>query len=277
MECRLFTVRKETDGIKQQMTLDELNMIMNEIVPLDKDDRSLTFSINTTFCKVYPVVVVDPIAVVGVPHEVSNLPEIRSLKRTKTSNSCDLSFEWPTGCDEIVLATHYTRIPTGPKDPEAKIENIKKKTYDVEGLIKLPMKDVSVLYVSIFTVHGDKLSYGYSFEILAGDAPRIGYTVEVKKKSFMKKEETMEIKFSTDIKKAMTLPSMAVVVNNSRMPLSITDGVVVASVSDVSLNGGKASVNASFTGPLVSSNIKIFFRETASYDNFKLIHPVGKR
>lgn len=198
---------------------------------------------------VYPVYSKGRAAIVGNPLNLKYIKPIRIKESIVTGNALNLVIEsWPDGADALLVCYNDDAFPEDRNDAQRKIA-ISKGEYDKKPLLEIPELKNIHYYIAIF-------------------ARKTGEYVPVCNYEFQnKKKVRIEYSFSRGVLGRINLtikntsnsrPELYLVVTGSRIPLSKTDGTLVATYPAVHSEKEEEKITISGFTPTAGCHGKLF-------------------
>ena len=205
-----------------------------------------------------PLSIVGETAVAGKPASVTTIDEVSDFTAQKNGKNIILTWSWPVGATEVVLAVHHQSFPQTPHADAAHTIRITKAEYDRDNFWELRSAAKEKHYFTLF-VHDPKAdiySSGINLLETMGQESIVRYAVKVRKSFFFKKIKGAWIQLDSDT--VEELEDIAVVLKSKFPPISKNDGTVLFVQKKVNFIEGKAKITLPEEYLLHKGFIKIF-------------------
>ncbi len=218
-----------------------------------------------------PLTVVQQSALIGVPVAVTMLDGVSDLKPNRSGNHVQLTWNWPAGAKEVLICWRPDRFPNNGQDAEGK-EVVTLDAYRVDGYWTHRGTRQGTPKAHYFTVFVQDpvtrtLSEGVSVMESSGVEVAISYCVVAQRRLWKGPLQQAWIELSAT--QNHTLPPLAIVLKEEKMPLSAEDGVVLVRLPKLELQPGKTRVDL----PLNRGKgyVKLFFQDSRFARQFRLL------
>jgi hypothetical protein len=218
-----------------------------------------------------PLSIVGETAVAGKPASVTTIDEVSDFTAQKNGKNIILTWSWPVGATEVVLAVHHRSFPKRPAADDAHTIRITKAEYDRDNFWELRSAVKEKHYFTIF-VHDPKAdiySTGVSLLETMGQESAVRYAVKVRKSFFFRKIKAVWIELQGHA--VEELEDIAVVLKNKFPPLSKNDGTVLFVQEKLRFTEGKASIEIPDRYHSSCGFIKIFFNSPQTVQEVRLM------
>jgi hypothetical protein len=220
-----------------------------------------------------PISVVAGTAVAGRAAAVTTLDPVSRLAAKRAGAGLALTWDWPQGCDEVLVAWTHERAPEDPLASAAQRARVTQREYERAGCWLLPHVERRPHYFSVFTKSPGADLYSTPSQIIdtLGQGMTVSYQVMVKKSLLRRAIEDAWIELTCSNGDGTTLPSFLVVGKPQSVPLSPKDGRMFAEVSSLRFERGKAAV------PIPASHwpgrpyIRLFFKSSEDAREIRLL------
>lgn len=222
-----------------------------------------------------PVVCKKKISLICQSIPVVQLHSVKRIQVVRRAGNLELSWEWPSGCKEILLVYRSDRYPDSPTDDTAGRITVQKKNYDRDKAFIMRQCGSQPYYLALYTMAKDAEEIVYSSPQLAlsiGNASKstIRYSLNRKRTMlfFGKLTITVEVELDGDMN---ALPELRVVKKIGRQPLRREDGILVLK----SPASQTKSLSLSIPDNMIEPNayFKLFLENKDDIQKFNLEHP----
>lgn len=221
-----------------------------------------------------PVVVFQNAAYLGQEHRFVSVDEATGLRYENLGHVIRLQWDWPKGCNEVVLAHSCEGWPVvGAAGTTS--ESITRAQYDLRGCFDIDCRAQADYYVAIYTV------YGHSSErVISAGACRkkiaIRSRMEVTyaiKRSFLSSVLKLELTVTGE----GTLPEIVLVRKQGSLPMSKTDGELAFRMPPATAKSKGESIKLP---PEIRGNQyfgRLFLQDDGGYDFVTIRNPEKER
>lgn len=218
-------------------------------------------------CSVLPVTKAGETAILGNARSVRKMFEVSEIDAAlNDQGKILLTWKWPEGTDQAVVAFSQEAFPKEPKDPAAVHREVSLNAYNAFGGYLIDQTGISSLYIKVFIMeelNGEIVfSEGESYYYTNSKPVSLSYKVEMK---FFKKKKNIRI---TSDHTAVPLPKLAVIRQNGRQPITITDGTEIMTIPEGTLPGDAVFDISAYSEP--DSYIRVFLANPKDYKRFML-------
>jgi hypothetical protein len=215
-----------------------------------------------------PLSVVAGTATVGRPVEVTTLDPVGALAARRTGGGIALTWEWPAGVDEVVVAYAHDRYPADPADGGATRVTVSRAQYTAAGGWELRGAERRRHYFSVFArapglaLHAPP---AHALESM-GEAVAVRYRV---KTQWLRKNAWVELQGAGTA--SLDLPPLVLVARPGAVPIDAADGQTLADVPGLRLEAGRATlpIPPHFRGS--GQYVRLFFRDPADAREIRLL------
>jgi hypothetical protein len=215
-----------------------------------------------------PLSVVAGTATVGRAAEVTSLDPVSALTARRTGGGIALTWEWPAGVDEVVVAYAHDRYPADPADGGAARMVVSRAQYAAARGWELRGAERRRHYFSVFArAPGVELHAPPAHAVESmGQEVSVRYRV---KPQWLRKSAWLELEGLGAPQ--LELPPLVLVARPGAVPIDPRDGQTVADLSGVRLEAGRASIPVppQFQGS--GQYVRLFFRDPADAREIRLL------
>jgi len=223
-----------------------------------------------------PLSVVAHTAVLGKPISVTTVDDVLGLSSTITGKNIVLTWTWPVGAFEVLIAYRTNGYPSSPTDAGATKISVTKREYEEKNFFEIRTPELQKYYFTVFVRgHGGGIySQGVNLLETMGQQSIVCYKVRVKKKFFSKKPEAAWVEFQSD--NTQSLKGLLVTLKANYPPISKNDGETIIQCDDLSFHDGFAEIRIpdSFLGR--KGYLKVFFDKDSAVKEVRLM-PAGMK
>lgn len=215
-----------------------------------------------------PLSVVAGTATVGRAAEVTTLDPVGALAARRTGGGIALTWEWPAGVDEVVVAYAHDRYPAGPADGGAARTTVSRAQYEAARGWELRGVERRRHYFSVFArAPGQELhaAPAHALESM-GEEVAVRYRV---KTQWLRRNAWLELQGGGPA--TLDLPPLLLVGRPGAVPIDPRDGQTLADIPAARLESGRATipVPAQFCGS--GQYVRLFFRDPADAREIRLL------
>lgn len=220
-----------------------------------------------------PLSVAAGTAVVGAAAEVTTLDPVRQLQVRRSGAHLALTWEWPEGTDEVLVAWAHDRHPEDPLQEQGSRMRVTRREYERSGCWLLQNVERRPHYLCVFA----KAAAGELYALPAravetlGQGASVSYCVAVKKSLLRRSVEDAWLELTSASGDGITLPPLVVVGKPQAVPLSPRDGEVLLEVPGLTLNRGRALLPLPAHCWPGRPYVKLFFKDAAAAREIRLL------
>lgn len=220
-----------------------------------------------------PLTVREGTAVVGAVQTVVTLDPVTRLAARRAGRGIALTWNWPDGGEECLVAYRHDRVPEGPEDGRATRVRVTRREYDRAGCWELRSAEPKRHFFSVFAraSDGDLYAPGVAVTEGMGQESQVSYRV-VRRRGWLPGSTAgawLELTCS-DSERGL-LPGMLVVGKTKSVPISPQDGQVLAEVEDTRLDRGRATISLPTPQRGGGVYVKLFFRDAGAAREVRLL------
>ncbi len=224
---------------------------------------------------IVPLSVSGGVAVVGRPVFVVNVEEVTELQCEQAGTRVLVTWRWPAGIEEVVVAYACDGYPASAEDPKATRETVTRAHYDRRSGWQLDTTNSRPHYFLVASKGSvGQLSAGRRTFASMGQSLDVRYRVNVSRGLLSRAPREINVDFSgpTTLGK---LPGVIVVVGDGRVPVSPDDGATAVDVPQLALThgAGRVPVPKAYWG--ARSYAKAFFKDPEAAPELRLL-PAGQ-
>ena len=226
-----------------------------------------------------PLSVVSGTAVIGRAAAVTTLDSVGRLAARRAGAGLALTWDWPDGCDEVLVAWTHDSSPEDPLESAAIRVRVTRREYERAGCWLLPHVERRPHYFSVFTKAPGADLYSMPARIVdtLGQGMTVSYQVMVKKTLLRRSIEDAWIELACSNGDGTTLPAVVVVGKPHNVPLSPKDGQVLAEASSIRFEQGKATLHIPAPHWPSRPYVKLFFKRSEDAREIRLLPAVQER
>lgn len=215
-----------------------------------------------------PLSVVAGTATVGRAAEVTTLDPVGALAARRTGGGIALTWEWPAGVDEVVVAYAHDRYPAGPADSGAARTTVSRAQYEAARGWELRGAERRRHYFSVFArAPGLELHAppAHALESM-GEEVAVRYRVRTQ---WLRKGAWLELQGAGTA--ALELPPLLLVARPGAVPIDPRDGRTLAELPAVRLEAGRAAIPVPPASCGSGEYVRLFFRDPADAREIRLL------
>jgi hypothetical protein len=220
-----------------------------------------------------PLSVAAGTAVVGRAAEVTTLDPVQQLNVRRTGPHLALTWEWPAGTEEALVAWSHDRHPEDPRQKQGQQARITRREYDRAGCWLLQSVERRPHYISVFAKAPEGDLYAPPAKIVEtlGQGASVSYRVGVKKSLLRRTVEEAWLELTSNGSDGLTLPALVVIGKAHAVPISPRDGEVLLEVSSLRFERGKAHLQLPANSWSSRPFVKLFFKDAATAREIRLL------
>ncbi|HYX25536.1 MAG TPA: zinc ribbon domain-containing protein [Thermoanaerobaculia bacterium] len=220
-----------------------------------------------------PLSVASGTAVAGRAVAVTTIDSVLRLAARRAGAGLALTWDWPAGADEILVAWAHDKYPENPLHVQGRQAPVTRREYERAGCWLLPHPERRPHYFSIFTKAPGADLYSLPARIVdtLGQGVTVSYQVMVRKTLLRRSIEAAWIELTCSNGASTTLPAVLVVGKPQSVPLSPKDGQVLAEAPAIRFEQGKATL------PIPSPHwpgrpyVRLFFKSSEDAREIRLL------
>ncbi len=219
-----------------------------------------------------PLTVVNETVSVGTSTVITSIENVAKLDSQRQGNTIHLTWRWPPGVQQVLVAWRYDRTPLGPDDPESQARKVRLPEYQSKGMWSLEKAAQKPHYFAVYARDGDAEIYssGVNRVEASGSEAVVKYRVGFKRGFFGRKPTQAWLELSCP--ELDRLPPVKAVLKPNLPPVRDTDGKVIATAGGVQFSGGAARIDL----PVADIGfVKLFFEDSAQARVIRLL-PASK-
>ncbi len=218
-----------------------------------------------------PLSIIAETAVLGEPVTITTLDEVKDLRSIRNGNSIILSWQWPLGAKEILITFHHDRYPKSPDDESASKERITLAEYKRNNHWELRSAARKKHYFTIFCKDpmANIYSSGTNLIEAMGQEATVNYQVVVNKNILTRRTREAWVELNTESN--VSLEGLLVVLKQKFPPVSKEDGLIIASVNQLTFVEGIAKIPIPNNHLGSKGYIKVFFDNNESVKEVRLL------
>lgn len=223
-----------------------------------------------------PVTLREDVAVLGEGRSVVSLDAFSRLAVHRSGNHLALTWSWPEGVEEALVAWTHDAPPADPHDPEARRARVTRREYERTGCWELRQAGRRRHAFTVFAGACDErgatlFSSGVSCVETGGRGLTVGYQVEVKRHWLLRRVEEAWVELDGNGSRSCTLPAMLLVGKPRGVPVAPSDGQRLAEIPSVPLVDGKARLPVPAEHWGRGLYLKLFFEDPTAASEVRLL------
>jgi hypothetical protein len=221
-----------------------------------------------------PLSIVSETAVLGDPVTVTTIDEVSNLVSQCNGRNIILTWQWPTGSSEVLIAYHHNYFPKSPEENGAAKARVTRSEYERNNYWELRSAQQKH-YFTVFVKDPMAEIYSNGVKLLEamGQENIVHYQVIVKKKLFSKTPRAAWIEFMSE--EGASLEGLQVVRKTKYPPVSKNDGVIVAEVDRITFLDKQSRIEIPKQYLKEGGYLKVFFKDDSLAKEVRLL-PAAK-
>ncbi|MEN8219944.1 MAG: zinc ribbon domain-containing protein [Pseudomonadota bacterium] len=222
-----------------------------------------------------PVSIVSETAVLGNPVTVTTIDEISQLVSQRNGRNIILTWQWPSGSSEVLVAYHHDHFPSSGAENGAAKARVTRSEYERNHYWELRSAAQQKHYFTVFVRDPTANIYSSGVKLLEsmGQENIVRYQVVSKKKLFSKTPHTAWVEFMSE--EGAPLAGLQVVRKAKYPPVSKNDGVIVAEVERITFTDKQSRIEIPKQYLKEGGYLKVFFKDDAFAKEVRLL-PAAK-
>jgi hypothetical protein len=219
-----------------------------------------------------PLSIAGGTAVVGRAAEVTSLDPVSALTARRAGAGIALTWQWPEGTDEVLVAYAHDRAPDSPLDGRCTKVRLTRREYDRSGCWQLPYAERRALHFSVFAKASGTELYSPGVETVEsmGQEIAVSYRVVVKQRLLRRAADRAWIELRAAGAET-SIPALLVVGKVHNVPLSPADGEVLAELPELLLESGRALLPIPARRPDAPTYVRLFFKDPTAARRIRLL------
>jgi len=218
-----------------------------------------------------PLSISGDLAVVGRAATLTTVGDVANVDARAAGRNLILTWDWPAGVEEVVVAYAHDRPPAGPDDARAKRETVTRRGYDRASCWELQHAERKPHYFRLYAKapEADAFAAGVGAHVSFGKE-RVVHCRVVTKKSVLRKTKAAHLELrSSDVE---CLRNVVLVMNRGQVPISSQKGRRIAQLPEVVFEDGVARIPIpeEHWGP--KRYFRLFFRDSTAAPDVRLMH-----
>jgi hypothetical protein len=220
-----------------------------------------------------PLSVAAGTAVVGHAVEVTTLDPVTQLNVRRTGPHLAMTWEWPAGTEEVLVAWRHDRYPEDPRQPQGQQARVTRREYERTSCWLLQNVERRPHYISVFAKAPEGDLYAPPARIVEtlGQGASVSYRVGVKKSLLRRIVENAWLELTCNGADGLVLPALVVIGKAHAVPISPRDGEVLATVDNLRFEGGRALLPLPAQSWSSRPYVKLFFQDAAAAREIRLL------
>lgn len=210
-----------------------------------------------------PLTVAGATMVVGQPAIITMVDDVTDLRAHTNGREIVLTWRWPPGTDEVLVAYTHDHHPISPRELGANCARVTRAGYQRTNGWELRAAKTARHFFTVFVKasSGDLHSPGARILETMGQTTTVRYCVGLKKGGLLGRSlqaAWVDLECSDGIP---ALPALLVLGKSGQQPLSPTDGVLLAEVPELRFTEGRARIDLPTERAGKSTYVKVFFKD----------------
>jgi hypothetical protein len=220
-----------------------------------------------------PLTVAAGTAVAGRAAEVTTLDAVTQLQVRRTGPHLAMTWDWPAGIDEVLVAWSHDRYPEDPRQTQGQQARVTHREYDRSGCWLLQNVERRPHYIAEFAKAPEGDLYAPPARIVEtlGQGASVSYRVGVKKSLLRRSIEAAWLELTSNGGDGLTLPALVVIGKAHTVPISPRDGEVLLTVDSLRFERGKALLPLPPQSWPGRPYVKLFFQDAAAAREIRLL------
>lgn len=225
-----------------------------------------------------PVTIAGDVAIVGTARRFVALPDVTDLKAEDFYQYLQLRWQWPAGCQSVLVAWRADIFPQDAHDAGAAKRKISRGEYEREGGFRLEKPSKSAYKFVVFAATEMGGETVYSAGVREGARAQLRLAPPVAVSYTLARGKLRRGRFTLTLcaeRPVSNLPEIIVIAKHGDLqPLRSEEGAVIASVKGANLSGDeKLPFQFELNGLQRPVYLRVFFRDAEAYQNYRLIDP----
>jgi tetratricopeptide (TPR) repeat protein len=222
-----------------------------------------------------PLSILSETAVLGNPVTVTTIDEVSNLASQRNSRNIILTWQWPSGASEALVAYHHNYFPKTPGENGATKVRVTRSDHECNHYWELHSATQKKHYFTVFVRDptADIYSNGESLLETMGQGNIVRYQVVVKKQFFNKTSQVAWVELTSE--EGEPLEGLQVVRKSKYPPVSKNDGVIVAEVERIIFIDGRSQIEIPKQYLKEGGYLKVFFKDDSFAKTIRLL-PAAK-
>jgi hypothetical protein len=222
-----------------------------------------------------PLSIISETAVLGKPFIVTTIDEISHIVSQCNGRNIILTWQWPTGSSEVLVAYHHNHFPKSPEENGTAKAWVTRSEYERNNYWELRSTAYQKHYFTVFIRDptADIYSSGVNLLETMGQENTVSYQVVVKKQLFSKTPRAAWVEFRSE--EGAPLEGLQVVRKPKYPPVSKNDGVIVAEVDRITFLDKRSRIEIAKQYLKEGGYLKVFFKDDSFAKEVRLL-PAAK-
>jgi tetratricopeptide (TPR) repeat protein len=220
-----------------------------------------------------PISIISATAVLGNPISVTTIDEISQLVSKRNGNNIILTWQWPTGSSEVLVAYHHNHFPSSAKENGVAKVQVTRSEYERDNYWELHSAAQQKHYFTVFIKAANIYSSGVNLLESMGQENIVRYQVVSKKKLFCKTPHTAWVEFMSE--ETTPLTGLQLVRKTKYPPISKNDGVIIIEVEQMTFTNKQSRIKIPKQYLKEGGYIKVFFKDDTYAKEVRLL-PAAK-
>jgi hypothetical protein len=184
-----------------------------------------------------------------------------------------MTWEWPAGTEEVLVAWRHDRYPEDPRQPQGQQARVTRREYERTSCWLLQNVERRPHYISVFAKAPEGDLYAPPARIVEtlGQGASVSYRVGVKKSLLRRIVENAWLELTCNGADGLVLPALVVIGKAHAVPISPRDGEVLATVDNLRFEGGRALLPLPAQSWSSRPYVKLFFQDAAAAREIRLL------
>ncbi|HET7232065.1 MAG TPA: zinc ribbon domain-containing protein [Longimicrobium sp.] len=215
-----------------------------------------------------PLSVAAGTATLGRAAEVTTLDPVAGLTARRTGGGIALTWEWPAGVDEVVVAYAHDRYPAAPDDRCATRATVSRARYDAVRGWELRGAERRRHYFSVFSRAPGVEQHAPAAHALESMGEEVAVRYRVKTR-WLRKDAWLELEGAGAA--TVDLPPLVLVARPGAVPIDPGDGETLATLPGLRLEAGRATIPVPPRFHGTGQYVKLFFIDPTAAREIRLL------
>lgn len=220
-----------------------------------------------------PLVVAGANVVVGEAALITTIDDVTALRTQTNGREIHLSWIWPTGAQEVLVAWRVDKHPGSPGEPGTNSARVSRTVYDNTSGWTLRVQKPQRHFFTVFvkSTIGELFSAGANGLEMMGQSTTVTYRVGRKKGGWLGRTvQSAWLELECD-EPDFRLPAVVVIGRDGEPPLSPSDGSVLTDSPVITFLGAKATIDLPKESTSATTFVKLFFKDGRHAKEIRLL------
>jgi len=202
---------------------------------------------------------------------------VRGLTARRSGRGLMLRWQWPDGCDEVVVRYSHDDFPDSPAAASGAGSRVTRREYDREAGWMLQGAERRPHFFAVFALDTASSLASLPARLVSGAGAKreVRYRVERRRGLFCRGGAPARVELTCNGDGSLDLPALLLVAKSGGVPVSPQDGHLLIEVTRVRLEEGHASIPLPASVPGRRPYLKLFFKDAAAAGQIRLL-PAGQ-